>query len=318
MLTQDAAQPADPAAAESAVESAAATGNAALEKASGAWASLTDGDITGDDIWLLWDAVGWPLVKVILLIIAVLLISSWARGFVMKVCDRAKIEITLSRFFGNLVKYTIMILGGVTILQTFGVEATSFAAVLAAIGFAIGMALSGTLGNVASGIMLLIFRPFKVGDVVSAAGVTGKIFEIGLFSTTFDTFDNRRIIVPNGSVYGDTIENISYHSTRRADIAVGVSYDADVDEARRVLEGVGAKVEGGLADPAPVVYLKELGGSSVDFALRVWVKTEDYWAVKERLTRDTKVALDNAGIGIPYPQRDVHLPQGIEVTVKNA
>ncbi|MFI4896349.1 MAG: mechanosensitive ion channel family protein [Phycisphaerales bacterium JB059] len=303
---------ADPGA-ETPVEAA----NPAIENMQNAWAGLTDGEITGDDLWLVWDAVGWPLVKVIALIVAVLLISGWARRFVTKVCTKANVEITLARFFGNLAKYAIMILGGITILQTFGVEATSFAAVIAAVGFAIGMALSGMLGNIAAGVMLLIFRPFRVGDVVSAAGVTGKVFEIGLFTTSFDTPDNRRIIVPNGSLFGDTIENVSHHDLRRVDVAVGVAYEADIDEARKVLEGVCANVEGGLDNPAPVVYLSELGGSSVDFALRVWAKASDFWAVKERLTRDTKVALDKAGIGIPYPQRDVHIPQGVEVTVKN-
>ncbi len=295
-----------------------AEGNAQMEAAQDVFSRVMAGDFS-QETWIdLWSAVGWPLTKVILLIIAVLIVSAWVKKFITKVCTKANVEITLARFFGNLAKYAIMILGGITILQTFGVEATSFAAVIAAVGFAIGMALSGTLGNVASGVMLLIFRPFKVGDVINAAGITAKVEEIGLFTTTFDTPDNRRIIVPNGSIFGDTIENISHHDTRRVDVAVGVAYEADIDEARRVLEGVCANVEGGLSDPAPVVYLKELGGSSVDFVLRVWSNSADYWAVRERLTRDTKKALDAAGIGIPYPQRDVHVPGGIEVTVKNS
>ncbi len=299
-------------------ESAADAGNQALDQVSNAWGALTDGDISGGDLMLLWESVGWPVLKVVALIVAVLVVSGWAKRFVTRVCKKANVETTLARFFGALTKYAIMILGGITVLQTFGVEATSFAAVIAAVGFAIGMALSGMLGNIAAGVMLLIFRPFKVGDGVSAGGVTGKVFEIGLFTTSFDTPDNRRIIVPNASIFGDTIENVSHHDTRRVDVSVGVAYEADIDEARKVLEGVCAAVEGGLSDPAPVVYLKELGGSSVDFALRVWANAPDYWAVRERLTRDTKKALDAAGIGIPYPQRDVHVPQGIEVTVKNA
>lgn len=302
---------------QAAGDTAAPASGSAIEHASGVWSALTDGDITSADLSLLWEGVGWPLVKALVLIVAVLVVSGWARRFVTRICTRAKVEVTLARFFGNLAKYAIMILGGITVLQTFGVEATSFAAVVAAVGFAIGMALSGMLGNVAAGVMLLIFRPFKVGDVVNAAGVTGKVFEIGLFSTAFDTPENRRIIVPNASIFGDTIENVSHHDTRRVDISVGIAYEADIDEARGVLEKVCAGVEGGLRDPAPVVYLTELGGSSVDFALRVWAKAPDYWSVRERLTRDAKVALDAAGIGIPYPQRDLHIPQGVEVTVKN-
>lgn len=310
-------QDSEPAATEPVTEVADPAANQAMESASNAWSALTDGDVSSSDLMLLWEGVGWPLVKVLFLIVAVLVVSGWAKRFVTKVCKKANVEVTLARFFGTLAKYLIMILGGITILQTFGIEATSFAAVIAAVGFAIGMALSGMLGNIAAGVMLLIFRPFKVGDVVSAGGVTGKVFEIGLFTTVFDTPDNRRIIVPNGSVFGDTIENVSHHDSRRVDVAVGVAYEADIDEARRVLEKVCADVEGGLADPAPVVYLTELGGSSVDFALRVWAQAPDYWAVRERMTRDTKIALDAAGIGIPYPQRDVHIPQGVEVTVKN-
>ena len=229
-------QDAETAALETDPETAAAGGNQAMENASNAWSALTDGDVSSADLMLLWEGVGWPLVKVLILIIAVLLVSGWAKRFVTKVCTKAKVEVTLARFFGTLAKYLIMILGGITILQTFGVEATSFAAVIAAVGFAIGMALSGMLGNIAAGVMLLIFRPFKVGDVVSAGGVTGKVFEIGLFTTVFDTPDNRRIIVPNGTIFGDTIENVSHHNTRRVDVAVGVAYEADIDEARKVLE----------------------------------------------------------------------------------
>jgi len=278
---------------------------------------VLEGDFS-QQTWLdLWATLGWPIVQAIVLIIAVLLVSGWARGLMSKAMRRAHVEETLVRFFGNAARWIIMLLGALMILSTFGVDTTSFAAVLAAMGFAIGMALSGTLGNFAAGIMLLVFRPFKVGDVVNAAGVTAKVDEIGMFTTTFDTPDNRRIIVPNGKIFGDTIENISHHATRRVDVAVGVDYGCDVDEARKVLEQVCASVEGGLSDPAPVVYMTELGASSVDFALRVWSNAADYWAVRERMTRDAKKALDAAGIGIPFPQRDLHLPDGIEVTVKN-
>lgn len=294
-------------------EAAAEPANEAVQQAQGAISALTDGDVSTTDLMMLWEAIGWPIVKAVILIIVVMIIAGWVRGFVVKATQKAKVELTLSRFFGNLARWAILILGAITILQTFGIEATSFAAVVAAVGFAIGMALSGTIGNVAAGVMLLVFRPFKVGQVVNAAGVTGKIDEIGLFVTTFDTPDNRRIIVPNGKLFGDTIENISHHDTRRVDVAVGVAYDADVDEARKILEGVCANVEGGLQDPAPVVYLVELGASSVDFALRVWANSPDYWAVRERMTRDAKKALDAAGIGIPFPQRDIHVPEAITV-----
>lgn len=286
-----------------------------LHEMQGAVAGVLDGNITRQDLANLWSGVGWPVSKAIVLIVVVLLLAGWMRRLVTAASARAKVEITLARFFGNLAKYTILLLGGITILQTFGVQATSFAAVLAAVGFAIGMALSGTLSNVAAGVMLLIFRPFRVGDVVNAAGVVGVVDEIDLFTTTFDTFDKRRIIVPNGKIFGDTIENVTHHNVRRMEVGVGTEYRADVDRTRAVLEKVVASVEGGLQDPAPQVFLDGLGASSVDWKLRVWAEGAVFWDVRQRLVRDTKKALDEAGIGIPFPQRDVHIPSGIEVRV---
>lgn len=301
------------------VEEAAGAAGQAVEaveqQGQGLISAFTDGNVTGDDFMMLWDQVLQPLVLAIVLIIIVMFVAKWARSFVTKIATKAKIEITLAKFFGSMAKYVIMLLGGIAILQTFGVDTTSFAAVVAALGFAVGMALSGTLGNFAAGIMLLIFRPYKVGDVVSVGGTTGKVMEVALFSTIFDTPDNRRIIVPNGEVFGATIENITHHDMRRVDVAVGTDYSADIDETRRVLEEAARSVAGRLADQDPVVYLGELGGSSIDWSVRVWSTTDDYWAVRERLTRDIKVALDNAKIGIPFPQQDVHLPEAIEVKV---
>ncbi len=277
----------------------------------GAISRFTDGDVSSDDLMYAWNNVGLPIVKAIVLVIAVLIISGWVRKLVLGITRKAKVDETLARFFGNMSKYVVMVLGGLAILSTFGVDTTSFAAVIAAAGFAIGLALSGLLGNFSAGIMLLIFRPFKVGDVVNAGGITGKVEAIELFTTVFDTPDNRRIVVPNGTIFGGNIETITFHDTRRVDVAVGTDYPADIDETRRVLEKAAAEVEGGLSDPGPVVYLSELGGSSIDWAVRVWSKTEDYWAVRERLTRNIKVALDEANIGIPFPQMDVHIDGGI-------
>lgn len=276
-------------------------------RAESVWHSLADGDISQQDLVQLWTDVGIPVVKALVLIVAVLLVSRWLAKVTTGVAMKARVETTLARFFGNLVRYAVLVLGALAILDTFGVKTTSFAAVIAAVGFSIGMATSGTLSNVSAGVMLLIFRPFKVGDVVSAGGITGKIEEIGLFATTFDTPDNRRIIVPNSSIFGSTIENVTFHRKRRVDVAVGTAYQADLDRTRDVLTVVAERVEGRIAEEAPVVYLNQLGGSSIDWSIRVWAKTEDYWAVRERLTRNVKVALDEAGIGIPFPQMDIHL-----------
>ncbi len=277
------------------------------DMAQSGWSRLTDGDITGDDMLFLWSAVGWPIVKAILLLLIVLFLSRWAKRIVVGASRKAKIDETLARFFGNLARWGMLLLGLLAILNTFGVQTTSFAAVIAAAGFAIGMALSGTLGNFAAGIMLLIFRPFRVGDVISAGGVSGKVEAIDLFTTVFNTPDNRRLIVPNSAIWDGNIENATFHERRRVDVSVGTAYEADIDKTREVLMKAATQVQGRLQDEDPVVYLSELGGSSIDWAVRVWAPTSDYWAVKERLTRDIKVALDEAGIGIPYPQMDVHL-----------
>lgn len=286
--------------------------NEFVEGAMGAFEGLTDGDVTTTDLVALWSSVGWPIAKALLLIIAVLLIAGWAKGITRRALTKAQLEVTLAQFLSNLVRWIVLLVGAVTVLQTFGIEATSFAAVIAAVGFAIGMALSGTLGHVASGVMLLIFRPFKVGDVIRGAGVFGTVTEIGLFTTNIDTFDKRRIIVPNSKLFDDTIENVTFHDVRRADVSVGTSYDADIDETRAVLERVVAEVEGARQDPAPQVFLGELGGSSIDWTLRVWAHADNFWPMRERLIRDTKKALEAANIGIPYPQMDVHIDGAIQ------
>lgn len=274
--------------------------------------NVSHGDF-GSHTWLLfWGSVGKPVLLAIVLIIAVFLAAGWVSKLAGKAVRKARVEETLARFLTMITRYLVLIAGGVAILGTLGVETTSFAAVLAAVGFAIGMAMSGMLGNIASGIMLLIFRPFKVGDVVDAAGVKGTVYEIGLFTTAFDTFDNRRIIVPNNEIFGGNIENVSHHATRRVDVAVGTEYRADIDKTREVLMAAAKGTESILSDPEPVVYLNELGSSSINWAVRVWVNAGDYWAVKDALTRDVKYALDEAAIGIPFPQMDVHIDGGIK------
>ena len=200
----------------------------------------------------------------------------------------------------------------VSCISYLGIPVASFAAILAAAGFAIGMALSGTLSSFAAGVMLLIFRPFKVGDVITAAGITAKVDAIELFTTTFNTPDNRRFIVPNSEIFGGTIENITFHSVRRADVNVGASYDADIAATRDALNRAAdslaeLRVEG--EGRGHQVYLLQLGGSSVDWVVRFWTRADDFWSVKEQLTAAVKRELDAAGIGIPYPQMDVHLHQ---------
>ncbi len=316
-MMQDGDIGADTAAAAENAGQAAAEGGGKMEDAQRVLDRVLEGDFS-QDTWIeLWTVVGWPVVQAIVLIVLVLFLSGWAKRITTGTLRRANVEETLARFFGNAAKWLLVVLGALAILSTFGVDTTAFAAVLAAVGFAIGMALSGTLANFASGIMLLIFRPFKVGDVVNAAGVTGKVDEIGMFTTTFDTFDKRRIIVPNGKIYGDTIENVTFHPVRRMEVPVGTEYPADIDQTREILERVVKSVEGSASDPEPQVFLADMGASSIDWKLRVWAHGDVFWDVRQRLVRDAKKALDEAGVGIPFPQRDVHVPGGIEVTVKN-
>lgn len=257
-----------------------------------------------------------PILQAIILIIVVLLVARWVKGIVVKGATKARVELTLAKFFGNLAKWAVLLLGALTVFRTFGVEVTSFTAVLAGLTVGVGLALSGTLGNIASGVMLLIFRPFKVGDVVNMAGVLGTVDEIELFTTAVDTFDKRRLIIPNNQIVGAIIENISYHKTRRVDVNVGVAYSADIDQTRKVLEQAAISLEGILKEPEPQVVLGDLGDNAVGWTVRVWCNASEFWPTKQALTRSVKMHLDQAGLGIPFPQRDVHLDESIVEALK--
>ena len=243
---------------------------------------------------------------VLVLLFVAWVVATWLRGGLVRSLDRAKFDRTLTRFAGNASLWLIMLLAVLAALSVFGVETTSFAAVVGGSALAIGLAFQGSLSNFAAGVMLLVFRPFKSGDAVSVAGITGKCIDIELFTTTFDTADNRRFIVPNAAIFGATIENITHHDTRRVDVEVGVDYGADLDETRKVIVAAAKGVEGVRPDPEPVAVLTGLGVSSVDWQVRTWSATGDYWGVRENVTRAVKLALDEAGIGIPFPQVDVH------------
>lgn len=236
--------------------------------------------------------------------------AGWVGGVAGKALARAKVDATLSKFLSKLARWAILLLVVLACLSVFGVETTSFAAVIGSAGIAIGLAFQGTLSNFAAGIMLLMFRPFHVGDVINVAGQTGKVDEIELFTTTLDTFDNRRFIIPNGQVFGATIENITYHPHRRADVDVGVSYSADIDRTREVLTQAARSVPGGLDDPEPSVFLLGLGDSAVHWSVRVWAKAAEFGDVKQAAIRAVKNGLDEAGIEIPFPQMDVHVVKG--------
>lgn len=252
--------------------------------------------------------IGDGLVGLALLVGAYFLAKICSRYIASAVCKR--VDETLGKFLGRLSYYTILIASLMGILATFDVNVAGAMAVLTAAGFAIGLAFQGTLSNFASGVLLLVFRPFKVGDMVNAAGVTGKINEIDLFTTTFDTPDNRRLIVPNSAISSGTIENMTYHAHRRVDITVGVAYDASLDATRAALTAAVMSVADLMIEGEGRGYqviLGQLGSSSVDWTIRFWTATSNVFQVKERLTSEVKVQLTKAAIEIPFPQMQLHL-----------
>lgn len=255
------------------------------------------------DIGTTW---GLRVIGVLVALFIAKLVAGWAKRSITNTLEKRKFDQTLTRFFANMARYAILAGAVIGCLGVFGIETASFAAVIAAGGLAVGLAFQGTLSNFAAGVMLIVFRPFKVGDVISVAGMVGAVEELELFTTELTTPDKRRLIIPNSAIFGATIENITHHETRRVDVPVGTDYGADIDETRKVLEEMAPKIPGVLSDPAPQIFLAGLGASSVDWQVRVWCKTSDYWDVLQATIRDTKVALDGAGIGIPFPQTDVH------------
>ena len=234
-------------------------------------------------------------------------VATWARNLIRRGLDRPKMDTTLTKFAGNFAYYAIFLLAVFAGLETVGVETASFVAVLAAAGFAVGLALQGTLANFAAGVMLLIFRPFKVGDYVEIADETGFVRDISLFFTRINTRENRLVIIPNGDIFGSTIENIFAHDVIRVDCEVGTDYPADIDATREVLLEAARSVDGRVEEKGEQAALTALGGSSINWEVRVWAKPDDYFRLKQELTRQVKYKLDEAEIGIPYPQMDVHL-----------
>ncbi|MBZ0112289.1 MAG: mechanosensitive ion channel [Thermoanaerobaculia bacterium] len=236
-------------------------------------------------------------------------IAGLIRRAVRKALNKANVEPTLIPFLAGLVYNLTLAFVLISVLRLFGLETTSLVAVLGAAGLAVGLALQGTLSNFASGVMLLLFRPFKVGDFVETGGVTGKVVELGLFTTTLASPGNVRVTVPNSKVWGETISNFNGFPTRRVDLVVGVSYDDDLSVVTETIRKVLAADSRVLSEPEPQVEVSEMGASSVDLVVRPWCTSEDYWNLKFALTRQLKEKLEEAGCSIPYPQRDVHVHQ---------
>ncbi|MEM7458095.1 MAG: mechanosensitive ion channel domain-containing protein [Pseudomonadota bacterium] len=253
----------------------------------------------------------------VLLALVILIVGFWVAGRVGAVVrgigkQYEKLDDTLFNFLGSLARYTVLAFVIIAVLNRFGVETTSIVALLGAAGLAVGLALQGAMSNLAAGVMLMIFRPYKVGDFIDAAGNFGNVEEISLFTTVLRTFDHQQIIIPNGKIWGEQIVNHSHHAVRGVELTFGVSYDTDIDHARDVIKKVFAEHPHILDDPEPVIVVSTLNDSSVDFAVRPFVKGEHWFDVRFTVPELVKKALDEAGIEIPFPHQKVILFKGDE------
>ncbi len=298
-----------------------ATATIATTKIQGIVQELSEGNVASlmsllpDETYLM-KSLAYAVIAILMLVVAYFVAKLMSRAISGALCKR--VDETLGKFAGRSVFYAVIATATLGILGTAGINVTSIAAILTAAGFAIGLAFQGTLSNVSAGVLLLVFRPFKVGDMIVAAGVTGRVHEIDLFTTALDTPDNRRLIVPNSAIAGATVENMTFHAHRRIDVLVGVDYKADLQVTRDVLTNAvealkGRYVEG--ENRGYQILLTNLGNSSVEWTLRVWVPTSEVGKVREQITQSAKLHLDQAGISIPFPQLHLHFDHEPEATV---
>ena len=250
----------------------------------------------------------------ILAAVLIFVIGRWVARLLANLASKAllkaKMDETLVRFIKDLCYVGMLTFVIIAALAKIGIQTASFIALIGAAGLAVGLALQGSLANFASGVLMLIFKPMHIGDFVEAGGAKGSVKEIGIFTTVLSSPDNVRIIVPNSQVMGGNISNYTINGTRRVDMVFGISYEDDLKQAQQVIEKVLAKEDRILADPAPLVAVSELADSSVNFVVRPWVKSSDYWPTYFDLTARIKVALEENGLTIPFPQRDVHMKNG--------
>jgi small conductance mechanosensitive channel len=241
----------------------------------------------------------------------VLIIGFWVAKMIKKgitkVMEKRGVDATLISFTASLLYVVMKIFVIVAALEKLNIRTTSFIAILGAAGLAIGLALQGSLANFAAGVLMIIFKPIKLGDFVEAGGAVGSVEEIGIFTTVLKSPDNKKIIIPNAGVTGGNITNFNVNGTRRVDLVAGIGYSDDIDKAKKVLEEIIAADSRILKDPAPQIAMSEMADSSVNFVVRPWVKPDDYWGVFFDTTETIKKKFDEAGISIPFPQRDVHL-----------
>jgi len=258
-------------------------------------------------VWELLTIYGLKIIAAIVIFIVGRWVAKAIKNLTEKVMRKKKVDVTLISFIGDLTYFILLAFIIIAALNQLGIQTTSFIAILGAAGLAVGLALQGSLANFAAGILMIIFCPFKVGDYIEGAGVAGTVESIQIFTTNLVTPDHKTVIIPNSKLTGDNITNWSSKGTRRVDLVVGISYGDNVDKAKQIIIDVLSKDDRILKDPAPVVAVKELADSSVNFVVRPWVNTSDYWKVYFDTIEIIKERFDEEGVSIPFPQRDVHL-----------
>jgi small conductance mechanosensitive channel len=245
--------------------------------------------------------------------IVVMVIGRWiAKGLtrlVRRALRRYEVDVTLERFVSSLVYALLMTVVVIAAINQLGVQTTSLVAVVGAAGLAVGLALQGSLANFAAGVLIVLFRPYEAGDMIEAAGESGVVQEVQIFTTVINTLDNKKVVIPNSQIMAGSITNYTANELRRVDLVAGVSYEDDLDKVKAVLQDVVAADTRVVADPAPTIAVSEMADSSVNFVVRPWVKPDDYWDVYFDLTETIKKRFDQEGISIPFPQRDVHIYQ---------
>jgi len=249
----------------------------------------------------------WQIVFAILLVVIGRYAARYLSKFSLRLMEKGRMDMTLSKFLSGLIYYLGMTVVVIAALNQLGIETTSIVAVLATAGLAVGLALKDSLSNFAAGVMIIIFRPFVIGDTIEAAGTTGTAEIIGIFTTQLKTADNKAIIVPNSTIISNSITNYSANDTRRVDLTIGVSYESDIKKVKEILAGIVEADERILKDPAPTIAVSALADNSVNFAYRLWVKTDDYWNVYFDTLETVKIRFDEEKIAIPYPQMDIHI-----------
>jgi small conductance mechanosensitive channel len=268
-------------------------------------------DVTSIDVAGLVDTYVIPWGINIIFALLIFFVGKFLVGvitnLVKKLMGKAKMDGILVNFIGSIIRSILLLFVVIAALDQLGVDTTSLIALIGAAGLAIGLALQGSLQNLASGVMLIVFRPFTDGDFVEAGGTMGVVEEIGIFTTKMRTGDNKEVIVPNGQIFGGIITNYSKRDTRRVDMVFGISYGDDIRKAKEIITGIITADERILQDPAPLIAVGELADSSVNFNVRPWVKSSDYWSVYYDLNEKIKLAFDDNGISIPFPQMDVHI-----------